>query len=100
MSSKFIFFLVLENLPLFCCGPLPPADKPAFPIGCRRQQSKGDYGGVLRVLSPQGPEQLEQEGGKGAQCTERAFLTVDRKNGARQANTRAVVLVQEAVVLS
>lgn len=41
-----------------------------------------------------------EEGGKGAQCTEKAFLTVDRKSGARKANARAVLLVKEAVVVT
>lgn len=40
-----------------------------------------------------------EEGVKGAQCTERAFLTLDRKSRARKPNTRAVLLVKETVVV-
>lgn len=54
---------------------------------------------MLSVLPSQWPR-AAGTGGKGAQCTERALLTVDRKSGAGKANARAVLLVKEVVTLS
>lgn len=41
-ESKGGFFLYQKIYLCHVVVPLPSADKPAFPIGCRRQQSKGD----------------------------------------------------------
>lgn len=54
---------------------------------------------MLSVLPPQWPR-AAGTGGKRAQCTERAFLIEDRKSGARKANTRAVLLLKEAIVVT
>lgn len=64
----------------------------------------GSRGKVTKVVCSvyylhSGPEQLRQEG-KGLNALERAFLIENRKSGGRKANTRAVLLVKEAIVVT